>query len=325
MGETYIVKQHQKTNFTILDNTCIKDVSLSWKAKGLHSYIMSLPDDWKIYVRELLKHASDGKASLYSAITELELHGYLRREKKRRENGRFETTVYYISEIPHTDFRDVDNPDTENRTQLNTNLTNNLNKQNTELTSVEVSAVSESEFHTIIRNLFDGDYSFDKNFENDVKLNLEKAGIANDFLESFLNYVFERTQDAKPTKSFEGFYRSLALSKSVARDFRLSRQSTIQSETTNGIVFIQCPVCGSSFNEYDFYCPVCTLTVTAIKNHDKQEIQIHSKLFHMSETEKEQYENSYREFTQKIKKETGRSFLRPKENLQFYKQYGLIN
>ena len=77
-----------------------------------------------------------------------------------------------------------------------------------------------------------------------------------------MNYVFERTQDAKPTKSFEGFYRSLALSKSVARDFRLSRQSTIQSETTNGIVFIQCPVCGSIHKENrksqeEFECTEC--------------------------------------------------------------------
>lgn len=325
MSETYIVKQRQKTNFTTLDNTCIKDVSLSWKAKGLHSYIMSLPDDWKIFVRELLKHSTDGKASLYSAINELELHGYLRREKKRLKNGRFETTAYYITEIPQTDFRNVANPDSENQTQLNTNITNTLNKHNTELTSAKASEVRESEFHKIIRNLFDGEYAFDKSFENDVKLNLEKAGIANDFLESFLDYVFERTQDAKPTKSFEGFYRCLALSKSVARDFRLGRQSIIQKETTNRNVFIQCPICGSSFSEYDFYCPVCSLTVTDIKNHDEQEILIHSRLFHMSETEKEQYENSYLEFTQKIKKETGRSFLRPEENLQFYKQYGLIN
>ncbi|MCR5613240.1 hypothetical protein [Treponema sp.] len=140
-----------------------------------------------------------------------------------------------------------------------------------------------------------------------------------------MNYVFERTQDAKPIKSFEGFYRSLALSKSVARDFRLSRQSINQIEAANSISLIQCPVCGKKFNEYDYCCPACSLTVAAIKNHDKQEIQIKARIFHMSEIEKEQYESSYREFFQKITNKTGRPFLVPEENLQFYKQYGLIN
>lgn len=46
MSETYFVKHHKKTKFTVLDNTCVQDKELSWKSKGVHTYLMSLPDDW---------------------------------------------------------------------------------------------------------------------------------------------------------------------------------------------------------------------------------------------------------------------------------------
>ena len=44
-----IIRRIKKENpFIMLDKTCINDNRLSWKAKGLHTYIMGLPDDWKI-------------------------------------------------------------------------------------------------------------------------------------------------------------------------------------------------------------------------------------------------------------------------------------
>ena len=71
MSETFFYNADiSKGNFTILDNTCIRDRRLSLKAKGLHTYFMSLPRDWKLYKSELVNHFKDGIDSVNSAIKE---------------------------------------------------------------------------------------------------------------------------------------------------------------------------------------------------------------------------------------------------------------
>ena len=42
-----IIRSKKIGNFTVLSNTCLKDKTLSSSAKGIFSYAMSLPDDWK--------------------------------------------------------------------------------------------------------------------------------------------------------------------------------------------------------------------------------------------------------------------------------------
>ena len=99
MSETKFVKTKKERNYTVLDNTFIQDANMSWKAKGLMAYLLSLPDDWVIHFSEIEKHSTDGKAALRSAINELKEHGYLKAEQKR-ENDRFAEMVYIIIENP---------------------------------------------------------------------------------------------------------------------------------------------------------------------------------------------------------------------------------
>ena len=140
MGETRFIKTKKERNYTVLDNTFLKDKSLSWKAKGLMAYFLSLPDDWTIHFSEIEKHATDGKASLRSAINELKEKGYLKAEQKRVEN-RFAEMVYTIIEnpaegFPLTDFQKTEkqktgNQFTENQPLQNTNNNKLLKGQNT--------------------------------------------------------------------------------------------------------------------------------------------------------------------------------------------------
>ena len=136
--DTKFIKTKKEKNYTVLDNTFIKDTRLSWKAKGLMTYLLSLPDDWTIHLSEIEKHASDGKSALRSAINELKEFGYLKAEQKR-ENNRFAEMVYIIIENPDsplTDFQQTENLQTENlnsenQTLQNTNNDKVLNEQNT--------------------------------------------------------------------------------------------------------------------------------------------------------------------------------------------------
>lgn len=91
-----IYRTKHKSNFTVVDNGYLKDENLSWKAKGLFTYILSCNDSWQFYLYELSKHAVDGKASTNKALKELLDNGYLKRSsryehknnnKEKRFNG----------------------------------------------------------------------------------------------------------------------------------------------------------------------------------------------------------------------------------------------
>lgn len=147
---TQFIREKKERDYTVINNTVLKDTRISWKAKGLFCYLLSLPEDWVIYQSELLNHATDGRESLRNAIQELEQLGYLQVKKKRDDKGHF-TTVYKVIENPNSTDEtdnsrkpDTENPvqktrhgkpDTENPTLLNTNILNtniqSTNKQNT--------------------------------------------------------------------------------------------------------------------------------------------------------------------------------------------------
>ena len=86
-------------NYTTINNTGLKDKRLSWKAKGILAYILTLPDDWVFYREELSKHAKDGLDSLRAGMKELKEYGYLKRFPVRDDNNKiikWETIIYEV-------------------------------------------------------------------------------------------------------------------------------------------------------------------------------------------------------------------------------------
>ena len=85
-----ITRVKKEKDFVQIDKFPLQDDRLSWRAKGLLDYMLSMPDDWQFYVNELHKHAKDGKDSTRSALKELEEFGYLVIEKNNRsEKGKY--------------------------------------------------------------------------------------------------------------------------------------------------------------------------------------------------------------------------------------------
>ena len=354
MSETYFIKKKKETNYTQIDNTCVKDARLSWKEKGVHTYLMTLPEDWKIYLSELVRHSRDGKSALYSAIQTLEKYGYIKRIRNRDENGRFEQTAYYVYEeplqaddnTPLSDNPDMENPDvvkpdmenpnkekrdTENQTLLNTNKLTTNNIQNTELTNLSSSeddatqTVSESVFVKILKDLFDNQYPFDKNFEPAVQKLLSESEIDEINLEKYLKYVFERMKLAKVQKSFEGLYHKLALSSSILRDFRMTiRTSEKQKKSEPKIPMIDCPICSTRFSVYD-YCPTCGVSPKEIENQDRPEFKAKKKLYNMTDSEKQAYEFALEKRTEEISKQTRCRIIGQEQLIKFWGEYGLLN
>ncbi len=88
-------------NFAIIDKHCLNDKKLSWRATGLHSYLMGLPKDWKIKTKDLNKRKKDGRISTRSALKELEKNGYLIKKVKQLPNGMLRGWEYTVYEKPH--------------------------------------------------------------------------------------------------------------------------------------------------------------------------------------------------------------------------------
>lgn len=137
-------------NFTTVRNEYLQDVNLSWKAKGLITYIMSLPPDWQLNLSDLKNRSKDGRDATAAGLRELITNGYCQRCKVRGDGGTFVGCDYEVSDIKEfelqPDFPFMDAPQTENPvavnpetekpdtvkpTLINTNLTKDSNTLNT--------------------------------------------------------------------------------------------------------------------------------------------------------------------------------------------------
>ena len=132
-----IIRVKKDSNYSVINNTGLKDERLSWKAKGILAYALTLPDDWTFHISELARHAKDGEDSLRTGFKELKELGYVKRYPVRDGNtkkiARWDTEIY---ETPQRDMPQMENPDVvkpyeENQKLLNTNrLTTNKRNNN---------------------------------------------------------------------------------------------------------------------------------------------------------------------------------------------------
>ena len=134
-------------DYTVMSNHHLRDKSLSLKAKGLLSLMLSLPEEWDYTTKGLARICKDGVDSICAGVRELEEHGYVIRQRVRNPNGQLGAIEYTILEQPRPpepgkperENPVLDNPEQaspvlgepeqENPAQLNTNqvITNERN------------------------------------------------------------------------------------------------------------------------------------------------------------------------------------------------------
>ena len=106
-------------DYTVMSNYHLRDMSLSLKAKGLLSLMLSLPENWDYTMKGLARICKDGIDSISGGIRELEAHGYLIRARVRNENGQLGSIEYTILEQPKTPSPTQEKPIRENPVQVN--------------------------------------------------------------------------------------------------------------------------------------------------------------------------------------------------------------
>lgn len=127
-----IYRTNKRENYFVqIDRRSLDDDKLSWKAKGILCYMLSMPNDWIFYESELLKHSTDGKDSFRTGIRELIECGYMERNQIRNEKGQFKTKEIVVYEYPpkktetgltENGFSDLGESDTTNNDLTNTDL-----------------------------------------------------------------------------------------------------------------------------------------------------------------------------------------------------------
>ena len=105
-------------DYTVMSNYHLRDMSLSLKAKGLLSLMLSLPDNWDYTMKGLAHICKDGIDSISGGIRELEAHGYLIRSRVRSANGQLGSIEYTILEQPKAPSPTQEKPIRENPIQV---------------------------------------------------------------------------------------------------------------------------------------------------------------------------------------------------------------
>jgi|GEM_PF-2807491 len=100
MDKTIFKIDKRSGNFTIIDNRIFLDETLSWKAKGILSYLLSRPEDWDIQKKDLVNRSSDGETSVDTGLKELMSTDHVERVTKRNKDGTIDKWVYYVFEDP---------------------------------------------------------------------------------------------------------------------------------------------------------------------------------------------------------------------------------
>ena len=130
-----VYRVNKNRGYTVMANYHLRDKTLSLKAVGLLSKMLSFNDGWQFSTKGLSAICKEGPDAVLAALRELE----------RDAKGRMSNTVFEIYEqpqpvSPHRENPDVDNPDMdnphmenphgENPAQLNTNQVINNQRNN---------------------------------------------------------------------------------------------------------------------------------------------------------------------------------------------------
>ena len=126
-------------NYTVMSNYHLRDMSLSLKAKGLLSLMLSLPENWDYTMKGLARICKDGIDSISGGIRELEAHGYLIRTRVRGANGQLGSIEYTILEQPKTPSPTQEKPIRENPVQANPMLDAPIQENSAQLNKEESS------------------------------------------------------------------------------------------------------------------------------------------------------------------------------------------
>jgi DnaD/phage-associated family protein len=139
-GKTIFRVEKNKDNpFVMIDRRPIENPCLSWRAKGVLTYLVSRPDNWIVRLGDLVKRSPEGVYAVRAALKELTKAGHITRREEREEGtGRFKQYVLEVRELP------ISNPPT-NLPQAAEPQAGNLTLNDTDSNETDINEIEEEE------------------------------------------------------------------------------------------------------------------------------------------------------------------------------------
>lgn len=122
------VVKSKENPYVMIDRRPIDNPKLSFKAKGILTYLLSRPDGWEVSVADLIKRGTDGEAAIRSGLKELKNAGHMKYSTSRIK-GRITGWLIEVYEVPDGDFQQVEIQDVENQRQVVLKPLNNKTKK----------------------------------------------------------------------------------------------------------------------------------------------------------------------------------------------------
>lgn len=115
-------EKNAQNPFVMIDRRQIQREDLSLRARGLYSYLLSMPDNWRISVNALAIRFCEGRHVIQKTMKELREKGYLTTRPIHCKNGQFGGTETVLNEIPELAKIESETPQAENPTCQETDI-----------------------------------------------------------------------------------------------------------------------------------------------------------------------------------------------------------
>lgn len=94
----------RENNWTVLANVTLRDPGLSFRARGVLAFMLSMPDNYRFNADDISRHGTEGRGAILTALRELEKHGYILRRRTQNEQGKWSTEMVVYDESQHLDY-----------------------------------------------------------------------------------------------------------------------------------------------------------------------------------------------------------------------------
>jgi len=136
-----------KVPFAIIPNELLNNKAISMKAKGLFAFMQSKPDGWSFSVEKLVSQCKESKLSISDGLKELEIFGFLVREKQQSGKGFLVTYSLFFEPIivnPMCQNPTIGNPIVGNPMVGNPMVRKSANNSNKDISKKELSKKEET-------------------------------------------------------------------------------------------------------------------------------------------------------------------------------------
>lgn len=107
MNTGQIIKAKRKHGFSVLPNELTQSSGLTLEEKGMLAFLLSLPDDWVLYKKNLYDRLPDGKHTIDRVFKSLQEKGYIFSKRQVDEaTGKMVGWNHVVYDSPQENYRD---------------------------------------------------------------------------------------------------------------------------------------------------------------------------------------------------------------------------